>query len=222
MPALGSSFWACGESAVRGLAVLGLGLSAITACSTVFPRPAPPGTIFGDFPCAHEWGPGPNAQPNGHRPEGYAAFPDIENWSSLKISVQRTSCSPMGPEMCFPAYSVTIAGDGTVTWHGEDFVKTKGDAVAHIAREKVHALFEAFRKAEFFWLFDEYAAEATHVSALTTTITFDGHTKTVRDYAGDSAGMPQVVSELRCAVDEAANTAHWIGASHDPARELPQ
>ena len=96
----------------------------------------------------------------------------------------------------------------------------KGDRTAQIAPEKVRALFEAFREVEFFWLFDKYAAEATHVPLLTTTLAFDGHTKTVIDYAGNWAGMPQVVHELRCVIDQTANTAQWIGPPDHPARQL--
>ena len=54
---------------MRGAAMLGVGLIAVSACSTVFPGAAPPGTIFADFPCAYEWGLGPDAQPNGRRPK---------------------------------------------------------------------------------------------------------------------------------------------------------
>ena len=153
--------------------------------------------------------------PNGGRPAQHVAFPEIKDWSSLRISLTRT--------MCFgacPAYTVTIAGDGTVTWKGERFVKVQGDATAHIAPEKVHALFERFRKAEYFWLLDSYASAITDMPAQNTSMAFDDHLKAVHDYAGQGVGMPEVVSELERAIDETANTAQWIGPPDDPARRM--
>lgn len=152
--------------------------------------------------------------PNGGRPAEHVGFPQIKDWSSLRISLERTMCYGT----C-PAYTVTIAGDGTVTWHGVRFVKVQGDATAHIPPEKVHALFERFRRAEFFWLFDEYVSHVTDLPSQHTSIAFDGRQKTVLDYAGQMTGMPEVVSELERAIDDTANTAQWIGPPDDPARQ---
>jgi len=154
--------------------------------------------------------------PNGGRPLRHVPFPRIKDWSSLRISLMRT--------MCFgtcPAYTVTIAGDGTVTWAGGRFVKVQGAATGHIAPEKVHALFERFQKAEYFWLLDDYNAAITDFPAQVTAISFDNNSKSVRDYAGQMIGMPEAVGELERAIDDAANTARWIGPPGDPARKLP-
>lgn len=153
--------------------------------------------------------------PNGGRPAQHVAFPQIKDWSSLRISLMRTMCFGTCPD-----YTVTIAGDGTVTWAGGRFVKVHGAATGHIAPEKVHALFERFRKAEFFWLLDDYSAAITDFPAQVTTISFDGNKKSVRDYAGPMIGMPEAVGELERAIDEAANTAQWIGPPDDPARKM--
>jgi len=153
--------------------------------------------------------------PNGGRPAQHVDFPKIRDWSSLRISLERTMCYGT----C-PAYTVTIAGDGTVTWHGARFVKVQGDATAHIAPEKVHALFERFRKAEFFWLLDKYVSQVTDLPSQETAIAFDDHQKKVLDYAGQMIGMPEVVSELERAIDETAGTAQWIGPPDDPARQM--
>lgn len=153
--------------------------------------------------------------PNGGRPAEHVAFPPIKDWSSLRISLQRTMCYGTCPD-----YTVTIAGDGTVTWDGGRFVKVHGPATAHIALEKVRALFERFRKAEYFWLLDKYTAHITDFPAQNTTIAFDDHMKSVNDYAGQMIGMPEVVSELERAIDETANTAQWIGPPDDPARKM--
>jgi hypothetical protein len=151
--------------------------------------------------------------PNGGRPAQQVAFPAIKEWSSLRITLTRT--------MCFgtcPAYTVTIAGDGTVTWTGERFVKVQGAATAHIAPGKVRELFERFRKAEYFWLLDSYNSAVTDLPSQITTIVFDGRRKSVHDYAGQMIGMPDVVSELERQIDDTANTARWIGTDEERTR----
>jgi hypothetical protein len=194
---------------VRGVAMLGVGLIALSACSTVLPGAAPLDAVAEVSACAHVTK-DRCTLPNGGRPLQHVAFPDIKDWSSLKISLRRTMCDF---DFDCPVYTVTVRGDGAVSWHGEAFVKTKGRAIAQIAPEKVRALFEAFRKVEFFWLFDEYTAidVAAGPSNHFLTIAFDAHTKTVRNYAGEDIGMPQAVYELERAIDETANTAQWIG-----------
>lgn len=137
---------------MRRVAVLGVGLMALSACSTATTRPAP-STSLTEVSACEKVLEAPCTLPNGGRPFRRVAFPDIKDWSSLKISLERTAC-----DFDCPGYTVTVRGEGTVSWHGEHNVRTKGRAVAHIAPEKVRALFEAFRKAEFFWLFDKYAA----------------------------------------------------------------
>jgi hypothetical protein len=151
--------------------------------------------------------------PNGGRPAQHVAFPAIRDWSSLRITLTRT--------MCFgtcPAYTVTIAGDGTVTWTGERFVKVQGAATAHVAPRKVRDLFERFRKAEYFWLLDSYHAAITDFPSQITTIVFDGRRKSVHDYAGQMIGMPDVVSELERQIDDTADTARWIGTNEERTR----
>jgi hypothetical protein len=54
---------------------------------------------------------------------------------------------------------------------------------------------------------DDYS-RALPLSSLSTTI--DGHTKSVRDYEGQRAGMPAVILELEDEVDAVARTKRWI------------
>ena len=199
---------------MRGASVLLAGVAAMSACSTVLPREAPQDAPTAVLACAN--GVEGNCASSDGRPERRVAFPDIKDWSSLRISLVRTGCYSACPD-----YTVTIASDGTVSWHGEDSVKTKGNATGRIAPEKVQTLFEAFREAEFFWLFDKYMAETVHHPMQVTTISFDGHTKTVTDFEGDLVGMPEVVRELECSIDEVANTPQWIGPPPEAERGMP-
>ncbi len=147
----------------------------------------------------------PALAPHRARPVHRVRFPAIHDWSTLKISLRRT--------MCFgacPSYLVEIAGDGTVSWHGERNVATIGDVTATIPKKDVRALYAAFRKADFFWLFDSYHAPITDLPTYTVAISIDGHSMSVADYAGRSVGMPKAVADLEQLIDKTANTERWI------------
>src|SRR5260221_13182833 len=61
--------------------------------------------------------------------------------------------------VCFgtcPSYIVTLACDGTVTWEGRDFVKTKGKATAQIKPEDFNKLVREFERIKFATLTDKY------------------------------------------------------------------
>jgi hypothetical protein len=175
------------------------------------PAPASATDIFGSFD------PGTDRKlPNDGRPAHRVPFPAIGDWRSLKITLTRT--------MCFgtcPVYTVEIDGDGSVVYNGGNFVVERGERRAKIAPEQVRALYEAFRKAEFFWLLDGYHSGVTDMPTQTLTIAFDGRSKQVVDYAGAMIGMPRGVGELERLVDTTANTARWIGVDSDPRRRKP-
>jgi len=147
----------------------------------------------------------------GLRPKLKAPFPPISDWSSLRITLERTPCYGT----C-PGYSVEIAGDGTVTYMGQHFVAEKGVRTARIPQSAVRALYDAFVKADFFWSFDEYSAPITDLPTKIVTISFDGHSKSVLDYAGERQGMPKAIADLEEAIDAAAGTAQWIGPAQRP------
>lgn len=132
-------------------------------------------------------------------------FPAIKDRVSLRITLART--------MCFgtcPAYSVEIASDGAVLYRGQDCVVQKGEQRARIAAAAVDALVQKFRDTRYFSLRDAYRADITDNPTTTTSIAFDGKTKTVSDYAGGAAGMPKEVSDLEDAIDKAAGTERWV------------
>lgn len=147
----------------------------------------------------------------GLRPAQKVQFPAIKDWSSLRIRLERTACYGW----C-PVYTVEVSGDGTVTFVGERFVAAKGTHAAKIPREKVEALYRAFAKADFFWTNDRYEGAITDMPTQIISIAFDGHHKTVVDYAGHTAGMPKAIDELEDMVDQVAGTAVWIGHEREP------
>ncbi len=159
---------------------------------------------------------GPNAwfdpgtdkpMPHNGRPAHHVRMPAIRDWSSLKITLTRSVCFGS----C-PVYTVEIDGDGSVIYNGERFVAETGQRTARIPRRKVHQLYGAFRKAEFFWLFDKYQAHITDFPSYTVSIAYDGHRKKVLDYAGPHIGMPHAVAELEHLIDVTAGTDRWVRA----------
>jgi hypothetical protein len=154
--------------------------------------------------------------PNGGRPATHVAFPAIRDWHSLRVTLHRSMCYGT----C-PAYGVTIDGDGTVTWDGQNYVAVKGQRTGKITPEQVKALYAAFRKADFFWLLDNYSSHITDMPSFTVTLAYDGHSKTVTDYAGFRIGMPKAVSDLEALIDRTANTSQWIGSGDARERAGP-
>ena len=145
------------------------------------------------------------------RPLVYVATPEVRDWSSVRIKLTRT--------MCFgycPAYSVEIAGDGSVEYHGEHFVAVEGVQRATISAQRVRDLISKFREAGFFWLYDSYETPITDNPTYIVTLSYDGRTKTVLDYVGRESGMPAVVTDLENAVDETAGTLRWVGQASPP------
>ena len=55
---------------------------------------------------------------------------------------------------CCPAYSVSISGDGTVTYEGVTSVKVKGKRIYEIPIESVKELVEIFHSIGFFSMED--------------------------------------------------------------------
>jgi hypothetical protein len=143
--------------------------------------------------------------PNAGRPLQWVSFPAIADWKTLKMTLSRTACFGN----C-PSYRVEIAGDGTVRYEGRDHVAVKGEREALISADSVHALYDAFVKADFFWTLGEYRAPVTDFPTYEVTISFDGRTKRVVDYAGKAIGMPKAITELEKAIDDKAETKKWV------------
>jgi hypothetical protein len=127
--------------------------------------------------------------------------------------------------VCFgfcPDYTVTITGDGQVQYEGRRFVNVVGRRTATIPREAVARLVRRFDEIGFHRLRDAYRAEVTDLPTYSVSITREGRTKTVVDYGGTSAGMPQSVRELQNEIDRVAGTAQWVLRDGQPVRDPQQ
>lgn len=132
--------------------------------------------------------------------------PSSADTGPVTITLQRTACFGM----C-PIYTVSIDGDGQVTYTGQRFVRVTGEQHGQASREDVQALLRAFDAVQFESLQNEYRAHVTDLPSQIITLTRNGHTKRVVDYAGVDAGMPVAVRDLEQQIDRVANTAQWVG-----------
>ena len=135
-----------------------------------------------------------------------AAFPEIRDWNTLRITLSRSGCYGR----C-PVYNIEIHGDGTVLYDGTMNVVHKGRHTAKISQASLVELVDFFRRANYFSLHDRYASGITDNPAYETSITFDGMSKSVLDYVGQSVGMPSTVSDLEAAIDRLSGASKWVG-----------
>ena len=146
-------------------------------------------------------------------PEEWAAprvpFPAIQEWNTLRIKLSRTGCYGT----C-PGYSVELHGDGQVLFEGDGNVLIAGHHRGKISKDGLAGLVAAFRDADYFSAKDEYVSDATDLPTFTTSIEFDAHKKSVKDYDGYRVGIPERVARLEREIDQAANADKWtIGTS---------
>jgi hypothetical protein len=73
-------------------------------------------------------------------------------------------------------------------------------------------------KADYFNLFDRCVLNATDSPTYTTSISFDGKTKSVVDYVGVRVGMPEAVYAIEETMDRLAGPSMWVNPSDAHAR----
>ena len=138
--------------------------------------------------------------------EVHVRFPEIHEWSSLRITLSRSGCYGN----C-SAYEIEIRGDGTALYDGQANVGTTGKKKAKISHGSLVKLVAAFRKVDYFSLAAGYASGVTDMPTYVTSISFDGVSKSVLDYVGREVGMPPGVSDVEVAIDRLSGAYRWIG-----------
>lgn len=111
---------------------------------------------------------------------------------------QENHCGCIG---CCSEYSVSISGDGIVTYEGIAAVRVTGKQVYSIQYYQVKELVDEFYKADFFALKERYTSKDNgdgtimmidHAAPVTTSITIKGRTKSVYNFYG----APERLEEL--------------------------
>ena len=147
----------------------------------------------------------------------HAPFPQVHNWNSVKIVLSRTGCFGT----C-PSYMVEIHGDGAVLYDGRSYVAITGSHRASVSSGVVSETVEAFRAADYFSLKDKYMWGATDLPTYKTSISIDGRTKEVVDYAGQAVGMPESVSKLEETIDSLSGVERWTKGNGETVPALMQ
>ena len=159
------------------------------------------------------------------------AFPEGAP-AETTITLERGACYGNCPD-----YRVTVRGDGLVEFDtGDDHFKGTAAQVhleynghnvllpgRHSARVDpalVTRLLDRLRSAHFFGLRKEYVYGATDNPTQLLTVRIGKASKTVTDYIGTQAGMPQEVRDLEEAVDIVAGTARWVSGDAQTLAEL--
>jgi uncharacterized protein DUF6438 len=89
-------------------------------------------------------------------------------------------------------------------YDGKVNVAHKGSHTTKISHASLTELVDFFRKANYFSLRDRHVSGITDNPAYETSISFDGVSKSVLDYVGQSVGMPSTVADVEAAIDRLA------------------
>jgi ankyrin repeat protein len=148
-------------------------------------------------------------------PKRHQDFPRINSLAGVVMTLSRSGC--LGT--C-PSYSIEIRGDGTTFYKGNSYVVLSGEHRDHLTSEQVSEILDAFRKADYFSFKDEYSYPVTDCPTYTTSFQVDQVSKSVTDYVGDEAGMPQSLSDLEETIDRVAGTMKWIKGNGETVSAL--
>ena len=134
-------------------------------------------------------------------------------FSDLVITMERTACHGT----C-PIYKLTIEGNGTVIYEGQDFVQVKGKQTANLSPAQIQNLVSAFEQAKFSTLPDYTHEDTTDSPTVITSITLNGKTNTIHHYYGDNSA-PQTLFDLESQIDEITNSKRWTGSATSSPEE---
>lgn len=147
------------------------------------------------------------APPAPAAPSNHGGDPDSH---TLLASLSRGACYGW----C-PVYEVRVYADGSVEYHGDDFVKVQGDATATLAPDQRKAIEELFMGHGYFDLADAYTdVDWTDAPSSTTSFHLDGRDKTIRHYHGDQ-DAPAALSEIEDGLDQIVGIERWIGTEQE-------
>jgi hypothetical protein len=136
-----------------------------------------------------------------------------------KITLERTPC--YGP--C-PVYKVTILGTGEVVYFGEAHIDKAGTHKWRISRRRLQRLAEAFERANYLHLEDDYTRYGvTDAPGCLTSIEYeDGSSKSINHYHGDPSA-PDVLTELEDEIDRIVGVERYTepDVPYQPNRARP-
>jgi membrane dipeptidase len=129
----------------------------------------------------------------------------------IEIAIERTICYGT----C-PAYSVTMRGDGSVTYSGGQHTRVGGNRTWKIDPAVVRALAKEMESKGYFELKNDYEAMVTDNPTTYTTLTIGSRTKKIKDYV---AG-PRELKDMQRRIDEVSGAKQYVFISGAVIREM--
>jgi hypothetical protein len=124
---------------------------------------------------------------------------------NIVIKMERNTRGYQGPH-----YSLTIFGDGTVTYEGSSGVKTQGKRTAHLDESRIQELIKEFMNLYYFDLEDRYEEPAgSNQPTVTTFIKIGDKSKSIFHIRGSRA--PSGLLRLEDKIDKITNSNQWTG-----------
>jgi hypothetical protein len=120
---------------------------------------------------------------------------------AIRVTLERTACFGT----C-PVYSVTVTGDGRVSYVGSQNVRVSGTHTWTIDPAAVAALVAEIEKAGFFAMKDDYTGLITDQPTTYTTLTIGARTKRIKDYFG----APKALKEIEERIDEVSGARKYV------------
>jgi hypothetical protein len=129
-------------------------------------------------------------------------------FAGFSVTLERGACFG-----ACPIYTVTVRGDGSVTYSGERYVAVTGDQTAKASTDGIRRLAQEIHDIDYFSLANEYPCGATDIPTYITTVTLNGETKSISACSGSGGNLSNTPLELHKfedLIDVVAGTAKWI------------
>jgi hypothetical protein len=139
------------------------------------------------------------------------AAPAARAQDPVRITMTRTACFGV----C-PVYTVTMRGDGSVSYEGLAHVRVTGKHAWSIDPIAVLTLARDIEKAGFFEMKDDYTALISDLPTTTVTVASGARSKTIKEYYG----APAALKEIEARIDSVSGVRGYVSADRAAIREM--
>lgn len=112
---------------------------------------------------------------------------------------------------------ILVSGDGSVEYKGQGTGVAEGKHKRKIKAEEVQLVLDAFRKANFFSLNDDYSVSATDVGSESTSIQIGDRRKAITD---NYVQKPAALDEVQKAIRKYSHSDQWTKGNSDTVSSL--
>lgn len=145
--------------------------------------------------------PAPPVEPNRSQ---HVPFPQVKDWKSVKITLQRNACYAE----C-PWYNVEVHGDGSVFYAGKSYVAVRGHHRDRVPQNNVLELVRMFEQADYYSLPAQYSPCLLDSETQVTSIEIDGQRKQLFSCTDGENPAPPAIFKLEEAIDGLSDSVRW-------------